>query len=103
MKLRSVAADLDQALSSFLVEVLVPGIQHGDSEYVKIDELIGHFCPERLESFGGVSVLAHKGIAESKQVARLLGIGLIAQHRRERRYGIRIVAAFVLDQADVEA
>lgn len=103
VELGCVTADFYQPLSGSLVEILIAGIERGNSQNVQVDKLAGHCGPEWFEYLSGVSMLAHEGITESEQISRLHGIGLRAQHRRKRRDRIRIIAAFVFNEADIEA
>src|SRR5215471_2461480 len=103
MKLRRVAADFNQPPRRLLVEILVTGIESGDSKNIEVDELIGHFAPQRRKGFGGLRVIAYERVAEAQQITSLLRVGLVAQHGGKRSDGVGIVAALVFDKPDVEA
>src|SRR5690242_19581372 len=103
VKLGSLAADFEQATKSFLVQVIFAGIVSGDAENVEVGEVVGHLRPKGLKRRNGVVVMLGENMAETEKVARLRGLGLIANDGGQRSDGAGIITAAVLDEADIEA
>ena len=91
------------AAKSALLEIGPGRLAGGNSQNVEIVQLARSLRPERLEHAGSIGIAFGEEVAESEQVARLVGIRDVVHHRFERSDGGAKVVLPIVGQADVEA
>src|SRR5207244_5179445 len=96
-------ADFQQAIESPLVQFLAPSIVRGDSQNVKVHEIVRLLRPKRLKVGNRLAIVLGKKMAQPQQIAGLLRIRLLAYNGSERLNGTQVVARAVFDQTNIQA
>jgi hypothetical protein len=85
-----------------VVEILASGPVGCVRQHIQIGQVFRFLVPEGLKRSGGVGPAFGEKIAESQQIARLRGVGLIAHHRLKRRNCLEKFTLPVVCQPNVE-
>ena len=102
MQFGRVLAGLNQPSQGALLEVRLTRLARGNSQHVKIVQLVRRLCPQRFEHARGVGVSLGEKVAQAQKVARLVRIRRVVHHGFEGRDGGAKIVLPVIDQAHVE-
>src|ERR1700689_3367792 len=101
MELSRILSNLDEAAEGALFEFGLLRFAGGNTEHVKIIQLVRFLCPQRLQRARSVSVALGEKVAKTEQIARLQGIGRVSHDRLKWRNRLLKLVLPVIDQTDI--
>src|SRR5450755_2577108 len=102
MQLGRVLAGFGENAKSALLQFGATGLASGNSQDIQIVQLTRGLRPERLERAGSIGIALGEEVAQSQQVACLVGIRCVVHYGIKGSDGGAKVVLPVVGQADVE-